>query len=721
MPNAWCATPVEFRLTVQAPDTPIPWTPPKEPARYVAYTAPRESLELGVGFVNNTRQPAKTLVRLVGLGRPVVARSDDDVDPSALGEFRRFTFDLPERLRPGRNPAAVEWIAIDGGDLRRLAVADIVVVVDDISKVRVEISPRRIAGLLSRSTRIELENRGNEPITLALTSSHPDRRLTVDFSPSVVRLGARQLCHANAVVRRRVRWLGSPREHAFDITAQGSSGAQTVPGSFRQGSVLPPVLFKLVAIAAVILVAVWGLSTLARRVVSSKPKPTWVRTADAPETFAARSGHTATWISFVRPDRPTGLPGAQERAGDWIAGRSPSQQAVIIWGGVDQAGSELSTGAMYSIADKRWTPLPDLPDDAARTGHRAVWTGDHYVVWGGFTPSQAQPPGAAVATTAPGEATPYYGAQFDPVTSQWATLPPSGLEPRVGFSMLWTGQELIIFGGMSPDGRVLADGGILRAGQVRSDSTSTAPDIGDLSNGIWSLFRTGDLEVFDGAARAFHAAAWDGRYFVINGGFGPDGNLLSDTYAYDVVRNRWHLIRNRLVTARACHQAVVSPTEIIFLGGFGVGDVQNIDLTQPARVCSDVQPSNGKDPAAWSLALAPDPNDSSLPKFTWKDLPDAPEHLGTDFVAAWTGEAFAVASSVPELDAVAPTVYTPGNGSDTRALPSSRQLGFRQEITAAWSGTHVFVWGGRAEEACAGSQLELGCPTASGASFDVGL
>lgn len=717
MPNAWCATPVEFRLTVQAPDTPTPWTPPKEPKAYVAYTAPRQPLELGVGFVNNTLQPAKTLVRLVGLGRPVVARSDDDIDPSTPGELRTFTFELPERLRPGRNPAAVEWISTDGGDLRRLAVADMVVVVDDISMVRVAISPRRITGLLSRSTKVELENRGNEPVTLALSSSHPDRALVVDFSPSVVRLGPRQLCHANAVVRRRVRWLGSPRDHAFDITAQGTSGAQTVPGSFRQRSVLPPVLFKLVALAAVLLVAVWGLSTLARRVVSSKPKPTWVRAADAPDTFVARAGHTATWISFVRPDRPTGLPGAKQRAGDWIAGRSPSEQAVIVWGGVDQAGRELSTGAMYSIADKVWTPLPDLPDDAARTGHRAVWTGDHYVVWGGFTPSQAQ----ADSTTTPNELTPYYGAQFDPVTSQWTTLPPSGLEPRVGFSMLWTGQELIVFGGISPDGRVLGDGGILRAGQLRSDSTSTAPDIGDLSNGIWSLFRTGDLEVFDGAARAFHAAAWDGRYFVINGGFDPDGNLLSDTYAYDVLRNRWHLIRNRLVTARACHQAVASPSEIIFLGGFGAdSNVETIDLARPARICTGIAPSSAKDPAAWSLALAPDPNDSSLPAFTWKQLADAPEHLGGDFVAAWTGEMFAVASSVPELDAVAPTVYMPGTGPDTRALPSSRQLGFRQEITAAWSGSRLFVWGGRGEEACSGSQQELGCPTASGASFDVG-
>jgi N-acetylneuraminic acid mutarotase len=117
---------------------------------------------------------------------------------------------------------------------------------------------------------------------------------------------------------------------------------------------------------------------------------------------------------------------------------------MIIWGGFN--AGYLGDGGRYDPTTDSWTPVPADTAVSARIAHKAVWTGSEMLVWGGFGDS------FAYATT---------GARYDPVNSTWApmstTLAPT---PRTDFSAIWTGSDMIIWGGVS-DGTFdyVGDGG----------------------------------------------------------------------------------------------------------------------------------------------------------------------------------------------------------------------------------------------------------------------
>src|SRR5205085_832769 len=83
----------------------------------------------------------------------------------------------------------------------------------------------------------------------------------------------------------------------------------------------------------------------------------WTATSiiNAPE---ARAGHTAVWT------------GTQ----------------MIVWGGFfrDPFPHNLNTGGKYNPSTDSWTATSTANAPAARTGHRAVWTGSEMIVWGGY-------------------------------------------------------------------------------------------------------------------------------------------------------------------------------------------------------------------------------------------------------------------------------------------------------------------------------------------------
>ncbi len=724
MTSRWCEVPVDFEMQVRHVGTAGSYASPDD-APVVVHARPNEPLNVDLELVNHGRDDPAIVLKLVGLGQPIVATTRIEPPASSdVDDVHRVAaeFVLPSRLRPGVNPVAIEWVDGTSSTASRLAVVDLLVQVDDASLATIKLSPQRISGLLGKSTKVVLENTGDLAVTVRLRMTSPDRKLHADFTPEIVELAPRQQFFAVAMLRRRARWLGARKLHVFDVTAYGSSGSKTAAGSFRQLSVFPPLLFKIIAVVVLLIAALIGVKTAARSVVNDNKVAGWVELPDPPEGFAGRVGDTATWVQFQKPNRPSGVDSATARAGDWITGHDRSDVGVVVFGGMDAAGTMRPDGAYYSTTDNAWTAIPPLGDDEGRVGHQAVWTGDRMVVWGGFTP-------AAVSSET------RYGAQFDPVTSRWAALPDSHLEPRVGFSMIWTGKELIIFGGMTRDGRVLGDGGILRAGRVQSDGTPTADNLGDLSHGIWDLFQSdsdttqlSNLGGFADAARAFHAAAWDGRYMLISGGVGPDGVLRSDSVVYDVAVNRWSLIKNPLAVPEACHQAVATPGGFVLLGGLGTRDLGSgpvpvdqqlsVSNTSMSTLCSSSHRVDRKDPVAWLLNVKPDTKDPFVPTFEWKPLADAPEHLATDFVAAWTGNAIGIAVPVPSLDSVSAMLYTPGDGTELQPLPSSTQLGFRAESTAAWHDDQLFVWGGRDDEPCPDDSAVLGCPEARGARFE---
>jgi hypothetical protein len=52
--------------------------------------------------------------------------------------------------------------------------------------------------------------------------------------------------------------------------------------------------------------------------------------------------------------------------------------------GGEGMGTSFDDGARYCFADDTWAPLPPNGAPSSRTGHAAVWTGKEIIIWGGF-------------------------------------------------------------------------------------------------------------------------------------------------------------------------------------------------------------------------------------------------------------------------------------------------------------------------------------------------
>lgn len=103
-------------------------------------------------------------------------------------------------------------------------------------------------------------------------------------------------------------------------------------------------------------------------------------------------------------------------------------------------------GVAYSPVTNRWRTLPAA--DSGRVDHVAVWTGRTLLVWGGRTLQ------AGTWTT------PRHGLAYDPATNRWSALPTAPLRGRTGANSVWTGSQMIVWGGGSVGdvGTGLADG-----------------------------------------------------------------------------------------------------------------------------------------------------------------------------------------------------------------------------------------------------------------------
>jgi N-acetylneuraminic acid mutarotase len=107
---------------------------------------------------------------------------------------------------------------------------------------------------------------------------------------------------------------------------------------------------------------------------------------------------------------------------------------MIVWGGVN---ATRVWGGAYDPAADQWRRIPNgpLPN---RHSQEAVWTGDRMIVWGGRT--QIGLP-----------ATDLEGAEYDPATRTWKTMPLSPIGAPTAAASLWTGDEMVITGGFGTE------------------------------------------------------------------------------------------------------------------------------------------------------------------------------------------------------------------------------------------------------------------------------
>lgn len=108
---------------------------------------------------------------------------------------------------------------------------------------------------------------------------------------------------------------------------------------------------------------------------------------------------------------------------------------MTVWGGVDSAFDDLDTGGRYNPTLDNWVATSLNNAPSPRDSHTAVWTGNEMIVWGGVC--CINPP--IDFNT---------GGRYSPGTDNWtSTSILNAPHARDSHSAVWTGDKMIVWGG----------------------------------------------------------------------------------------------------------------------------------------------------------------------------------------------------------------------------------------------------------------------------------
>lgn len=261
----------------------------------------------------------------------------------------------------------------------------------------------------------------------------------------------------------------------------------------------------------------------------------------------------------------------------------------------------------------------------------AVWTGEEVIVFGGTDTYNGYDDGAA----------------FDPRQGRWRLIAPNPFGALVNQVAVWTGTEMLVWG-------------------IEDDRSGTAGAAFDPVTDGWREIPAAPLPRLVTAE-----VAWTGREWVIWGGdavpdsHGPGGP--SDRgAAYDPASDRWRVLAPAPLAGRRGHALVWSDAGLIVWGG-----------------TFDVEPGLRGDGALY----APDTD-------RWELLPPAPVGPRGEFGATRMGdEVVIVGGWVPmTIDASQSVVAYHPHSRQWRLLPDLRR-GLRN-TTALWTGSQLLCFNG---------------------------
>ncbi len=109
---------------------------------------------------------------------------------------------------------------------------------------------------------------------------------------------------------------------------------------------------------------------------------------------------------------------------------------MIVWGGTEVGGSKFNSGSRYDPATDTWRTTSGVNAPFPRKQHSAVWTGTEMIVWGGC--GLLDEHFCQINT----------GGRYDPLTDTWeATATAGAPSPRIDHTAVWTGTQMIVWGG----------------------------------------------------------------------------------------------------------------------------------------------------------------------------------------------------------------------------------------------------------------------------------
>lgn len=296
-----------------------------------------------------------------------------------------------------------------------------------------------------------------------------------------------------------------------------------------------------------------------------------------------------------------------------------------------------------------------LPDPgvAPRDAHTTVWTGQDVLAWGGFGPFGS------------GDGLHDDGVALDVATGSWQAIPPAPLAGLVNHTAVWTGAPA---GGPPSSGGPAGDP---PAGEMLVWSVQSSGHRGaalDPGTGRWRLLAADPLP-----HRVFHTAVWTGPHPGHAGEMlvwaGPSDEDGPGGAAYDPVADRWRVLPDPPggEGSRVGFTATWTGREMIVVGGTD---------TRAAA------------PPAGALAYYPATD-------RWRVLPDLPGGERHEHAAVWTGRNLLVWGGFGGGGQLARPIglsYDPDTGAWSE-IPEPPD-GARAGHAAVWAGDRMVVWGG---------------------------
>jgi hypothetical protein len=336
------------------------------------------------------------------------------------------------------------------------------------------------------------------------------------------------------------------------------------------------------------------------------------------------------------------------------------------------------------LAGGRWRALPVLPAGQLEQRERAavVWTGRQLVYWGGAS----HPPVRAHAD----------GAAFNPATNQWATLPPAPegqwhLEGDDGLAV-WTGREVLVWGGMTVPDPV------------------AAPTMATLADGV----------AYDPARRSWRRlprpplplryvstnqwVLWTGRELMAGGvEQGAGGGVVVG--AYDPATNRWRMLpRSPKLTGGPDHlqaRTAMWAGSRLLVWNFWSPEAHTANNRDAVTARPEAEP-DGID--LWAYDPAGD---------RWTVLPDPPEQVRRMVAGAsmvWTGQEVIIASAQTAQQRTVTRAgrYDPDRARWTPIAPPPRSRSANPDrVTLEWTGSAVVEPGNAVYDPAADRWLPL--------------
>jgi len=288
------------------------------------------------------------------------------------------------------------------------------------------------------------------------------------------------------------------------------------------------------------------------------------------------------------------------------------------------------------------TAIPPLPENGCveewtpiagnvptgRINFTSVWTGSEMIVWGGNNTFELAS-----------------GAVYNLATDTWRpTSQGTNCPSKRNFhSAVWTGSRMIIWGGIS--GSPFNDGGIY-------------DPLGD----SWSLISS----ISAPSLRYKHTAIWTGTEMVVWGGYNGT-SYLNNGGRYKLLDNTWTALSEVDAPApRWEHTAVWATSEMIVWGGNAIGHLNTGGRYNPVT-------------NTW----------------TSTSMTNAPS-VRSQHTAVWTGTEMIIWGGLNTQPLNTGGRYNPSTNSWNSTSVGTSCPSARDNHSAVWTDTHMIIWGGGA-------------------------